>query len=378
MKNLWKLVGSTALVAGSQAALADITIGVSLPLTGPASSLGIPMANGFKLWPPTIAGQKVNLMILDDATDPSKGVQNARKFVTEYKVDLIAGSGATPVATAMVDVSSESMTPQLSLAPMPLPPGKDAWTFRIPPSNGIMAAAVVTHMRKASVKTVGLLGYSDAFGESWLQELNARLPQAGIKLVAVERFARSDASVTGQALKLTAAAPDAVVVVASGSGAAMPQLGLVERGYKGRIYQTHAAATRDLIRVGGQGVEGALVSAGPVVVVEQLPDSNASKIVAAAFVKEYEAQFGIRSRTPLAGHSYDIHLLLEHVLPDALKKAKPGTAEFRQALRESLESMKPVALTNGMLQFSSSDHWGFKPDAAIVARIVGGEWRLEP
>src|SRR5690606_33271839 len=109
-----------------------------------------------------------------------------------------------------------------------------------------------------------------------LQEVTPRLEKAGIKLVATERFARADTSVTGQALKLTSANPDAVVVVASGSGAAMPQLALVERGYKGKIYQTHAAATRDLMRVGGKSVEGTFVSSGPVVVAEQLPANHPS------------------------------------------------------------------------------------------------------
>jgi branched-chain amino acid transport system substrate-binding protein len=373
-----KLALATYALTVATIARADITVGVSLPLTGPASGLGIPMNNGFKLWPQTIAGQKVNLIILDDATDPTKGVQNARKFVTEEKVDLIAGSGATPVAIAMADVAAESKTLQFALSPMPLPAGRDRWTFRMPPSNGVMANAIVANMERAGVKSVGFIGYTDAYGESWLLELTPRLEKAGIKLVAVERFTRSDTTVTAQALKLTAANPDAILVVASGSGAAMPQLALVERGYKGKVYQTHAAATRDLIRVGGKGVEGALVSAGPPVVVEQLPDSNPSKVVAQRFVTEYEKQFGPGSRTPLAGHSYDIYLVLEQVLPDVLKIAKPGTAEFRAALRDALESMNPVAVTNGIVRFTPNDHWGFQPNAGIVMKVVAGEWKVEP
>jgi branched-chain amino acid transport system substrate-binding protein len=365
-------------LAACASAFADITIGVSLPLTGPGSGLGIPMQNGFKLWPATVAGEKINVIILDDATDPTKGVQNARRFVTEDKVDIIAGSGATPVAIPIADVAAEAKTLHLALSPAPLPPGKDAWTYRMPPSNGVMANAVVAHMRKNGVKTIGFIGYTDAYGESWLQEMNARLDKAGIKLVATERFARTDTSVTSQALKLAAANPDAVLVVASGSGAATPQLALVERGYKGKVYQTHAAATRDLIRVGGKGVEGALVPAGPVVVAEQLPDSNPSKAVAMKFVQAYEKQFGPGTRNTLAGHSYDIYLMLEQVVPAALKKGKPGTPEFRAALKEGFDTAKPVAATNGVLHYSATDHWGFVPDAGIVMKVVNGDWKLEP
>ena len=54
-----------ALATAAAAARADITIGVVLPLTGPTSALGIPVNNGFKLWPDQIAGQKIRIVTLD-------------------------------------------------------------------------------------------------------------------------------------------------------------------------------------------------------------------------------------------------------------------------------------------------------------------------
>ena len=239
MKFFHPLVALSASLAMTTFAHADITIGVSLPLTGPASGLGLPMQNQFKLWPGTVAGQKLKLIVLDDATDPAMGVKNARRFVTEEKVDLIIGSTATPVAIPMADVAAEAGTVQLMSGPAPLPPGKDAWSFRLPQSNAVMGTAVIAHMLKTGIKTVGFLGYSDAYGESWLKEFGALAEKHNVKIVDVERFARSDTSVTAQALKLASANPEAILVVASGSGAAMPGKALVERGYKGRIYQTH-------------------------------------------------------------------------------------------------------------------------------------------
>ena len=280
MKIRLNLIAAAAVLAFSGSALADLTIGVSLPLTGPASGLGIPMGNQVKLWPTTIGGEKVKVIVLDDATDPTAGVKNARRFVTEDKVDVIVGSAATPVGIAMADVAMESKTVQLAATPMGLPPGKDAWSFRMPQSNVVMAHAIAAHMKKMGVKTVGFLGYTDAYGEQWLQAFTAEGEKQGIKIIAAERFARADTSVTAQALKLVAANPDAMLVVASGSGAAMPQLGLVDRGFKGKFYQTHAAATKDLPRVGGKAVEGTYVVTGPVLAPEQLPDSNPSKKLA--------------------------------------------------------------------------------------------------
>jgi branched-chain amino acid transport system substrate-binding protein len=359
-------------------ARADLTIGVSLPLTGPASGLGIPVKNGFALWPQTIGGEKVNLIMLDDATDPTTGVKNARRFVTEDKVDLIIGSAATPVAVAMAEVAAEAGTPQLAMSPIPLPEGKDAWSFRMAHSSLVMAQAIVKHMKKQGVKTVGFIGYTDAYGETWLKDLTSTATAAGIRVTAVERFARTDTSVTGQALKLVSANPDAILVVASGSGAAMPHRGIVERGYKGKIYQTHAAASRDLMRVGGKDVEGAFVVSGPAVVAEQLPDSNASKKEALKYVAAYEKLNGPGSRNQFAAHTYDAMLVLENAVPVALKKGKPGTKEFRLALRDAIQSGKAVAASQGVLEFTPKDHFGFRPDTGVVMKVVNGDWKVEP
>ena len=377
MKTFKTLIATAiaALVAG--AAQADITIGVSLPLTGPASGLGIPVNNQIKLWPTTIAGEKVKVIVLDDATDPTNGIKNAKRFVTDDKVDIIMGSVATPVAIPIAGVAAEAETVQLSFSPAVLPPGKDAWTFRMPQSNGVMAHAMVGLMKKQGVKTVGFLGYTDAYGESWLKDFTTEAEKNGIKVIATERFARSDTSVTAQALKLVAANPDAMLIVASGSGAAMPHKGVVERGYKGKIYQTHAAASRDLMRVGGKDVEGAYVVSGPAVIAEQLPDSHPSKKVAIAFVQQYEKAYGVGSRNQFAGHGYDAMLVMEKIVPMALKKAKPGTKEFRAALRDAMETMGRTVVAHGVVNWTKDDHWGYTQETGVMLKVVNGDWKVE-
>ena len=370
------LVAAAAALLTTLPALADVTVGISLPLTGPASGLGIPMQNYFKLWPTSIAGEKLNVIILDDATDPTKGVQNARKFVTEDKVDIIIGSAATPVAAPMAEVAMESGTVQLAASPVGLPPGKDAWTFRLPQSNDVMAVAVVALMKKQGVKTIGFLGYTDAYGELWLKAITAEGEKHGIKVVATERFARADTSVTAQALKLTAANPDAMLVVASGSGAAMPQKAIVERGYKGKIYQTHAAASRDLMRVGGKDVEGTFVVSGPAVVGDLLPESHPSKKAALDFVTKYEKAYGAGSKNQFAGHAYDAWTVLEKTVPVALKKAKPGTKEFRAALKDAIEGMGRTVFAHGIMNWTATDHWGYLPETGVMLVVKNGDWAL--
>lgn len=370
------LVAASALAA-SGAALADITIGVIAPMTGAASGLGIPAGNQAKLWPKTIAGEKLNVIVMDDATDPNQGVTHAKRFVTNDKVDVIMGSVATPVAAAVAQVAEEAATPQIAWSPVAVPAGKDKWLFRLPQSNAVMGHAVIEHMKKQGIKSVGFLGYSDAYGETWLNDFKPQAEKAGIKFGPVERFARADTSVTGQALKLVQANPEAILVVASGSGAAMPQMALAERGYKGKIYQTHAAATRDLMRVGGKAVEGGFVVSGPAVLAEQLPDSHPSKAEAIKFVQQYEKAYGPGSRNQFAGHAYDSIIVMEKAVPIALKKAKPGTPEFRAALRDAFEQIGKTTLAHGVLNWTPTDHWGYTDDTGVMMKVTGGEFKVE-
>ncbi|MFN3569972.1 MAG: ABC transporter substrate-binding protein, partial [Polaromonas sp.] len=358
-------------------ALADINIGVSLPLTGPTSALGIPIKNAIALWPTTIAGEKLNVIILDDATDPTNATKNARRFVTDDKVDILMGSAATPPANAVAAVAAETGTMHMTFAPIDVSTGKAPWSYNTPQSTLVMSHAIVAHMKKTGVKTVGFIGYADAYGELFLRDMKVKMAGTDIKFVSEERFARTDTSVTGQALKVTAGAPDAILVVASGSGAAMPHKALIERGYKGKIYQTHGAASRDLMRVGGKDVEGAFVVAGPGVVAEQLPANHPSKQVAMAHVTAWEKLYGANSRNPFAGHAYDASVILQKIIPIALKTAKPGTKEFRGALKAALENAGPIPLFHGTVNYTATNHAGYTDDTGIIMQIVNGDWKLQ-
>ena len=296
-------------------AQADINVGVTLSATGPAASLGIPEKNTFELLPPTIAGQKVNCIVLDDASDTTEAVKNTRKLITEDKVDVIVGSTITPNSLAMRDVVVEAEMPMISLAASariinPANP-KTKWVFKTPQNDSLMADAIAVHMKANGVKTLGYIGFADAYGDSWLAEIRSSAQTAGIKIVAEEKYNRNDPSVTGQVLKLVAAKPDAILIAAAGTPGATPQKELVARGYKGKIYQTHGVANADFLRVVGKDGNGTLLPVGPMLVYEQLPDSNPVKKSAADYVTKYEAKYGPDSRTTFGGHAWDAYLLLQ-------------------------------------------------------------------
>lgn len=367
---------SLAFCAMTLPALADITVGVSVSATGPAASLGIPEKNSFALLPPTIAGEKVRYVVLDDATDTTTAVKNARKMTAEDKVDVLVAATATPTSMAILEVAFETRTPQISMAPVAPGEDKRGWIFVTPQGFGVMAAAIVDHMAANGVKTVGFIGYADPYGEGWLKALQAAAEPKGIKLTAIERYQRNDTSVTGQALKILSANPDAVLIAGSGTPAVLPQSTLVERGYKGRYYQTHGIANRDFLRVGGKAVEGTIFPVGPMLLAEQLPDNHPSKKPALEYIKLYEAAHGANSRSTFGAHAWDAYLLLTRAIPLALKKAKPGTPEFRAALRDELEAVKELPATHGVYTMSAKDHNGFDSRAVVMARVENGDWKL--
>lgn len=377
--NFVRLFATLAALACSAHALADINVGVILSATGPAASLGIPEKNTFELLPTTIAGQKVNWIILDDASDTTRAVTNTRKLISENKVDVILGSTITPNSLAMVDVAAEAETPMISMAASarivdPANP-RTKWIFKTPQNDSLMADAIVQHMKANGVKKVGYVGFSDAYGEGWLAEMKRATAAAGIAIAAEEKYNRNDASVTGQVLKLIAANPDAVLIAASGTPAATPHKDLKARGYKGKIYQTHGVANADFIRVVGKDGDGSFLPSGPMLVYEQLPDSNPIKKVAADYIGKYEAKFGTRST--FGGHARDASLLLEHAIPEALKKAQPGTKAFRAALRDALEGTKEMVGNHGVFNMTTKDHLGFDSRARVMLKIVDGKWVLE-
>jgi branched-chain amino acid transport system substrate-binding protein len=373
-----------ALVALCAATLAhaDVNVGVTLSATGPAASLGIPQKNTIALMPTSIGGQKINYIVLDDASDTTVAVSNTRKLITENKVDVILGSTTTPNSLAMIDVVAEAQTPMISMAASarivePVD-AKKRWVFKTPQNDIMMSLAIATSMANAGVKTVGFIGFADAYGEGWYGEFNKVAALKGLKVVASERYARTDTSVTGQVLKLVAANPDAILIAGSGTPAVLPQRTLKERGYTGKYYQTHGVANNDFLRVGGKDVEGTLLPSGPVLVATQLPPNHPVTKSALEYVTKFEAMYGKGSTSTFGGHVWDAGLLMQSAVVIALKKAQPGTAEFRSALRDALEATKELHGAHGIFNMSPTDHLGLDQRARVMVKIENGAWKYQP
>lgn len=375
----YALVAATALTTS---AIAQVKVGIIVSATGPAASVGVTQQRTVGILPSELGGQKAEYILLDDASDASTTVKHAKKLVTEDKVDVILGPSLTPNSLALLEYITEQKTPMISLAGSasivdPVD-AKRAWVFKTPQSDAQMASVIIAHMKKRGLKSVGLIGFSDAYGEGWIKVMTQLEQDAGIKVVASERFQRTDSSVLGQILKIMAMNPEAVFIAASGTPAALPQTTLAERGYKGLVYQTHGVANNDFLRVGGKALEGTFVPAGPVLVAEQLPDDHPAKAPALDFIKRYEALPGAGARSTFAAYLWDAQLILSDAVRRASEKSKPGTEAFRSSLRDAIETTRGVAGPNGVYNMSPTDHLGLDERSRVLTQIVGGTWKLVP
>ncbi|MGE5088318.1 MAG: ABC transporter substrate-binding protein [Candidatus Levyibacteriota bacterium] len=368
-----------AAVLSVSTAYAQIRIGLMVSATGPTSAIGIPQRNTGDILPRKIGGVDVDYVSLEDGGDTTRAVQNVKKLIEEHHIDALIGPSTTPNAFAILPVIAEAQVPMLatvgtSAVVEPLD-AKKRWVFKTTQNDDLIAAALLKHMVAHGVHKVGFIGFSDPYGDNWLKVFSALGEKAGVKVVATERYGRTDSSVTGQALKLIAARPDAILIAAVGGPAVLPQATLRDDGYKGTIYQTHAVATDDFIKLGKDKVEGTVLAAGPMLVIDEIPDSNPTKKVAEGYVAAYEKRFGSKPST-FGANTWDAGLLLERAIPVALKAAKPGTAAFRSALRDALESEKNVVGCQGVFNMSPTNHNGMDERARVLVTIRDGRFRL--
>jgi len=352
----------------------EITVGISITTTGPAAALGIPERNSLDFVPKEIGGVPIKIITLDDGGDPTTATTNTRRFVTESKADIIMGSSTTPSTVAVATVANEAGIPHIGLAPFPITEARIKWSVAMPQPIPIMGKVLYEHMKAHGIKSVGYIGYSDSYGDLWFNDFKAQALPMGMTLATEERFARPDTSVAGQVLKLLAANPDAILVGASGTAAALPQTTLRERGYKGLIYQTHGAASMDFIRIAGPAAEGVIMSAGPIMSPETQPDSALTKKPGLTLNTAYEAKYGANSRSQFAGHSYDAFEVLKRIIPVALKAGKPGTPEFREGIRQAFITEKEIVATQGVYNWTEKDRYGLDDRSRILLTVKDGKY----
>ena len=376
---IWVAV-ACLLFAVTGVSAADITVGFVTSLSGPGASIGIPYEKGIlaaDAYAAKIGDTTIKLIRLDDASDPSIATRNARKLVEEDKVDVLMGTSGVPGTIAMAVVGAETKTPMISLTPASQPQSPNGqWLISIPQPPPLMVAAVVERMKRDGVRKAAYIGFSDSWGDLVYDALMKNVGAAQIEVLTNERYARADTSVTGQVLKIVAAQPDAVITGGSGTPGALPYLALADRGYRGGLYGTHALINPDFVRVGGPAVEGLIAPTGPVIVAEQLPESNPTKKISLAFRDIYQKTNNAPTSDAFSAYSFDAWLVFVDAAKRALQKAPPGTPEFRAALRDAMLTTKDVVGTHAVYNFQPGGYFGVDERARVLVQLQKGQWKL--
>ena len=370
-------VAATAIgiLGASAMAQAQIKIGAILSISGATASMGVGYKGAFDFFPSEIAGQKVEYIIRDDATDASNAFTIAQKMISEDHIDAFIGPSLTASDAAVAPLANQAHVPMLAMAPYEYDPTKQPYTFNDAQPLSLMVAVVFKYMQQHGVKDVGYIGFSDGWGDQVLAATKTSAATDGIKILADERYARTDTSAEAQALKLISVHPQAIMMGNSATAAALPVVALRHRGYKGGIYGNHGVVTPAFIKLGGASVDGVVAVTSPVVVFDQLADGNVVKPVASAFMTDYIKKFGPQSVNPFAGYSYDAFLLLQNAIPTALKAGQPGTEAFRVALRDALEKTHELVGVSGVYNMSPTNHNGQDERAAALVEVKDGAWR---
>jgi branched-chain amino acid transport system substrate-binding protein len=379
----WIISLSAVLIAAAAPASAEYKVGFITSLSGPAATIGIPYSRGIaaaKEYTGEIGGEAITLIQLDDGSDPSAATRDARKLIEEDKVDILIGTATSTSSMAMATVANELKVPFIAISPIKPPAAENGerWTLAVTQPPPLMVKVVTDRIAQDGVKRLAYIGYSEAWGDFVYNGAKAAEKEGGLQVITNERYARTDTTVTAQILKIMATRPEAVLIGGSGTQGALPLLSLAERGFKGKIYGTPAIVNADFIRVGGKAVEGILASGGPVIVADQLPESHYAKKISLAFRDAHLKANGVPSTDSFAPYAFDAWLIFADAAARAKAKAQPGTPEFHDALREALFSVKNLAGTQGLYNFTPDSSYGVDERSLVLMQLVDGKWKYAP
>jgi branched-chain amino acid transport system substrate-binding protein len=377
------LAASAAVtIAATAARAADITVGFVTSLSGPASSIGLNYDKGMKAayaWRSSAGGRQIKLIKLDDGSDPSAATQNARKLVQQDHVDFMIGTSSAPGTNAMLAVANELKVPFAAISPVNLPvPPEQPWGIAMPQTPALMVKVIADRMKRDGIRAAGYIGFSDSWGDLVYSGAKAAEKDGGLVITANERYARTDTSVTAQALKVIATRPDAILDGGSATQAALPLLELRKLGFKGPFFGTPSLLNRDFIRIGAQAAEGVQVSAGPVIVTAQLPDSHFAKQIGTTFHDVFRKENGADADDGFSGYAFDAWLIFLKAADAALTRAEPGTQEFRQALMEAIYANHDVAGVHAVYNFTPKSYYGVDERSLVVVKLANGNWVYQP
>jgi len=369
-------LGLAGLSVASIPASADINIGSTLAITGPASFLGDPEAKTLEMLVEEVNaaggvnGEKINLIQYDDSADPNKARTFATRLIEDDEVIAVIGGSTTGTTMAMVPLFEDAEIPFISLAGavVIIDPVKK-WVFKTPHTDRMACQKIFEDAKARGFTKIGLISGTGGFGKSMRQQCLDTASNYGIEIVADETYGPKDTDMTPQLTNVkNAEGLQAVVNPGFGQGPAIVTRNYKQLGIEVPLYQSHGVASKSFIDLAGDAAEGVRLPAAALLVADKLPDDDPQKPVVVGYKSAYEERTGEPVST-FGGHAYDAF----KILTAAIERA--GSTD-PAAIRDEIENTKGFMGTAGEVNFSPDDHLGLDLSAFRMLEIQDGDWTI--
>ena len=371
-------IGLCALLGAGLQATAQIKIGAVLSVTGPASFLGDPEKKTLEIYVDEINakggvnGQKLQLIVYDDAGNANNARTFATRLVEEDKIDAMVGGSTTGSTLAMIPVFEDAKIPFISLAgAIQIIEPVHQWVFKTPHTDKMACEKIFADLKNRKLTTIAMISGTDAFGKSMRDQCVAVAPKAGITIATEESYGPRDSDMTPQLTNIrNKAGVQAVVNPGFGQGPAIVTRNYKQLGIKQPLYQSHGVASKQFIELAGPAAEGVRLPAAALLIADKLPAKDPQKPVVVNYTRTYQQKSG-QAVSTFGGHAYDGLM----ILVQAMQRAKSAD---KAKVRDEIEKTKGYIGTGGIVNMSATDHMGLDLSAFHMLEIKGGDWTLVP
>jgi branched-chain amino acid transport system substrate-binding protein len=371
-------IGLVGFLGAGHEASAQIKIGSVLSVSGPASFLGDPEKKTLEIYVEEINakggvnGQKLQLVIYDDAGNADNARTFATRLVEEDKIVAMVGGSTTGSTLAMIPVFEEAKIPFISLAgAIQIIQPVRSWVFKTPHTDKMACEKIFEDLKARNLTTIALISGTDAFGKSMRDQCVAVAPNAGITIAIEESYGPRDSDMTPQLTNIrNKAGVQAVVNPGFGQGPAIVTRNYRQLGITLPLYQSHGVASKQFIDLAGPAAEGVRLPAAALLIADKLAANDPQKSIVVNYSKTYQQKTG-QAVSTFGGHAYDGLM----ILVEAMQRAKSSEPS---KVRAEIEKTKGYVGTGGIVNMSPTDHMGLDLSAFRMLEIKGGDWTLIP
>ncbi|MDE3259820.1 MAG: ABC transporter substrate-binding protein [Gemmatimonadota bacterium] len=201
-----------------------VLFGQSAAFTGPARELGKAMRLGIEAafheanQDGGVHGRVLKLKALDDGYETDFAATNTQRLIENESVFALIGAVGTPTSRAAYPLAQDAGVPFLA-------PFTGAEFLRDPELNNVLNVRasyyqetdemVARLTEDLGITRVAVLYQEDSFGLNGLEGARLALERRGLEPVAASHYPRNTRAVRGAVFKITAANPEAVILIGS-------------------------------------------------------------------------------------------------------------------------------------------------------------------